>query len=559
MPQEPISLPAVDVSVDGAPPFQPESLLGTVVAGRYRLSGHLASGGMAAVYVAEDTVARRDVALKLLRPDLEQSPEIVRQFLCEGAIASLVEHEHVVRVLDHGGDDAGPHYIAMELLEGEGLFDRLRRQGPLSPQEAVSILVQVCAGLEAAHRRGIVHRDLKPENVFLHGRGTSTPVVKLLDFGVARAADVEAGDKGLVVGTPEYLSPEQAYGQVVDARSDVYSAGVVAWRMLAGHAPFSAPSRSSIIRRQAREPVPPLTDARPELAAWPALVATVARACAKDPAARQQSAVELAEELALSLARPGTLPSLVPVPGVPDPGPRPRSAPRPEPEAAAPPRPPASSRPGRPARVAALAGLVAALAAAAVALHLHSRTVPHAQRLLLEGRSADALALLAPEVKDRPHDAAVHAIFARALLAASRPADALDQYEEAARLDPSALSEPDAEGLATLLPRGGRTAERAARLLDQARGRGVAGVPGAVAAWGPLLDDADCDVRRVAVASLEEADDPAALSRLDALAARREEPPPGTAPGGKPAPACGAVEAGEAVARLRSAAPGGAP
>src|SRR5512136_2190010 len=164
MAQQAISLPGGDLPAGGAP-FQPESLLGTVVAGRYRISGHLASGGMAAVYLAEDTAARRDVALKVLRPDLESSPESVRQFLCEGSIASLIDHENVVRVLDHGGDANGPHFIAMELLEGEGLFDRLRRRGALEPSEAVAVLLQVCAGLEAAHRQGIVHRDLKPENV----------------------------------------------------------------------------------------------------------------------------------------------------------------------------------------------------------------------------------------------------------------------------------------------------------------------------------------------------------------------------------------------------------
>ena len=121
MPDGSVSLSGVDVRVDGVVPFQPESLLGTVVAGRYRLSGHLASGGMAAVYVAEDTRERREVALKLLAPHLALSPEAVRRFLCEGAIARMIDHENVVRVLDHGGED-GPCFIAMELLEGEGLF-----------------------------------------------------------------------------------------------------------------------------------------------------------------------------------------------------------------------------------------------------------------------------------------------------------------------------------------------------------------------------------------------------------------------------------------------------
>src|SRR5512137_3057515 len=183
MPDGSVSLSGVHVSLEGLAPCQPESLLGTVVAGRYRLSGHLASGGMAAVYVAEDTRERREVALKVLQPQLARSEEAVRRFLCEGSIAGMIDHENVVRVLDHGGD--GTCFIAMELLEGETLFDRLRREGALPPAEVVSLLVQVCRGLEAAHRQGVVHRDLKPENVLLHGPRGASPVVKIVDFGVA--------------------------------------------------------------------------------------------------------------------------------------------------------------------------------------------------------------------------------------------------------------------------------------------------------------------------------------------------------------------------------------
>ena len=294
---------------DGAA-FQPDSLLGTVIAGRYRLSAHLASGGMASVFAAEDTQQRREVAVKVLRPDLAASPDVVRRFLCEGAIAGMIEHENVVRILDHGGD--GPYFIAMELLEGEGLFDRLLRRGALPPSETVAILVQVCAGLEAAHREGVIHRDLKPENVFLHGRRGTPPVVKILDFGVASAANAETGDAGFVVGTPEYLSPEQAFGQAVDARADIYSVGVMAWRMLIGRTPFTAESPDSMIQKQAREKVPLLTEARPDLAAFPDLVAAVARACAKNPDDRPSSAEGLAEELARTLGHLTHLPAPVP-------------------------------------------------------------------------------------------------------------------------------------------------------------------------------------------------------------------------------------------------------
>ncbi len=366
MPDGAVSLPVEDVGPEGAPPFQPDSLLGTVVAGRYRLSGHLASGGMAAVYVAEDTRERREVALKVLQPHLARSAEAVRRFLCEGAIARMIDHENVVRVLDHGSE--GTCFIAMELLEGESLFDRLRRAGPLPPAETVSILVQVCNGLEAAHRQGVVHRDLKPENVFLHGRRGASPVVKIVDFGVAGGAHGEGGDTGLVVGTPEYLSPEQAYGKAGDARSDVYSVGVMAWRMLVGRAPFTADSADSMIRMQAREPVPSVTSARPDLAAHPELVGVVARACAKNPSRRPPTAAALGAELAGSLGRAVGPPTPMPRPSFQ----RPPGGPVAPPRTAAATATPGVDR-GQRLRILAVLALVVGLGVASAALLLHER------------------------------------------------------------------------------------------------------------------------------------------------------------------------------------------
>ncbi len=375
MADRPISIPVDEAGPDGAVPFQPDSLLGTVVAGRYRLSGHLASGGMAAVYVAEDTLERREVALKILQPQLATNAAAVRRFLAEGAIAGMIDHRNVVRVLDHGDR---PCFIAMELLEGEGLFDRLRRQGVLPPEEVVAILVQVCHGLEAAHRQGVIHRDLKPENVFLHGARDAPPVVKLIDFGVAGGTHGEDGDTGLVVGTPDYLSPEQAFGRPADARSDVYSAGIMAWRMLVGHAPFTAETPEEMIRLQARQPVPSIASARPDLAIPPELAAVVARACAKSPADRPQSAMAFAEELATALGRAVPLPTPMPRPPSfhPTPAPARPRVPAPPPEAsAARPRDPwrdtsAADR-ARRVRTVAIVGIVAALALAGGAMLLH--------------------------------------------------------------------------------------------------------------------------------------------------------------------------------------------
>jgi serine/threonine-protein kinase len=328
---------------------------------------------MAAVYVAEDTRDRREVALKLLQPHLARAPEAVRRFLCEGAIAGMIDHENVVRIFDHGGGADGSCFIAMELLEGEGLFERLRRAGALPPAEVVAILVQVCNGLEAAHRQGVVHRDLKPENIFLHGARAARPVVKILDFGVAAGAHGEGGDTGLVVGTPEYLSPEQAFGKAADARSDVYSVGVMAWRMLVGRPPFTAESADAVIRMQARDAVPSITQVRPDLGVPPNLVAVVARACAKDPAGRPPSASALALELAQAMRGSVSLPTAMPRPAfrAPDrvPGP---AAP------AIPDRSEEANGRARSLRILALLAFVLALAAAGAAALLHARPPPPA-------------------------------------------------------------------------------------------------------------------------------------------------------------------------------------
>ena len=191
---------------------------------------------------------------------------------------------------------------------------RLRREGFLAPDDAVPILWQVCAGLEAAHAMGVVHRDLKPENVFLARTGSGREVAKILDFGIAKIADpssVSATASGIVVGTPEYLSPEQAMGTAVDARADLYAVGLIAWRALAGRHPFKADEPRALLMMQATRPVPPLTESRPDLSAYPALVAAVARACAKEPAERHQSAAALRDDLAAALGPAFAIPTPV--------------------------------------------------------------------------------------------------------------------------------------------------------------------------------------------------------------------------------------------------------
>jgi serine/threonine-protein kinase len=296
--------------------------VGTTLDGRYVLSAHLATGGMGAVFRAHHVHLRKDVAIKVLRADLTGSPEIVERFRREAEIASALEHDNIVRVTDFGRSDSGHLFIVMELLTGESLFERLRREGFLPPEEAVPILWQICAALEAAHALGVIHRDLKPENVFLARTGSGREVTKILDFGIAKITDPASGSEtqaGIVVGTPEYLSPEQAMGTAIDARADLYAVGLIAWRALAGRHPFKADDARSLLMMQATRPVPPLTEARPDLGARPALVALVARACAKEPRERQQSAVLLKEDLAAALGPafmlpPGATPAPAPPP-----------------------------------------------------------------------------------------------------------------------------------------------------------------------------------------------------------------------------------------------------
>jgi serine/threonine protein kinase len=207
---------------------------------------------------------------------------------------------------------------------------------------------------------------LKPENIFLHGRRADVPVVKILDFGVAAGAHGEGGDTGLVVGTPEYLSPEQAFGKAADARSDVYSVGVMAWRMLVGRPPFAAESADALIRMQAREPVPSITSVRPDLGVPPDLVAVVARACAKDPADRPASAAALALELARAMG--GAVSTLTPMPrpAFRAPGEVTGAQPLPSPRSGSP------AGKGRSFLILAAVALVLALGVAGAAAYLHT-------------------------------------------------------------------------------------------------------------------------------------------------------------------------------------------
>jgi serine/threonine-protein kinase len=591
--------------------FEPESLVGTTLDGRYVLAAHLATGGMGAIFRAHHLHLRKDMAVKVLRPDLTSSPDLVERFRREAEIASALEHDNIVKVTDFGRSESGYLFLVMELLTGESLFERLRRERFLPPEEAVPILWQICAALEAAHALGVVHRDLKPENVFLARSGSGREVTKILDFGIAKLAgpaSESATQAGVVVGTPEYLSPEQAMGTPIDARADLYAVGLIAWRMLAGRHPFKADDARGLLMMQATRPVPLLTEPRPDLADYPGLVAAVAKACEKEPAARHQDAASLRAELAAALGPafmmpPGATPAPAAPLGSPEPVERrPTSAAAPALPQATPvlplPVPAATGRapsveiaaargaherdagPGR--RKALLwTGGGAMIAAIAVAVGAfawnHGRPAAEARALLSQDRFAEARAVVEAALRTRPDDIELLLLRARALhRMPGRTAEAIEAYAAARSRGP--LDGAAFEDLVADLARDRSLADRAGRLLrdDADRAlptvlRAAATAPGAhrlralalardlgaeervnrVEAYAGLLADADCEVRRAAAVRLGEIGDPAALPRLRKAAQARTETKGFF--GTKQTPACGAAEAEAAARRIQAA------
>ena len=267
----------------------------TVVADRYRLLGRLGSGGMADVWCAEDSLLNRRVALKFLHPRFAQDEQFVERFRREASAAAGLQHPNVVGVFDRGTVN-GSHYIAMEYVEGASLKDLIGRG--LSVGEAVEIVRQVLAGVKYAHERGIIHRDLKPQNVLVDSEGRA----RVTDFGIARAGASEITQTGSVLGTAQYLSPEQAQGLPVTAVSDIYSVGVILYEALTGRVPFDADSPVTVALKQVSERPRPPSELNPEVSR--ALDGVVMRALAKDPANRFASAEEFRQALDAAEADP---------------------------------------------------------------------------------------------------------------------------------------------------------------------------------------------------------------------------------------------------------------
>jgi serine/threonine-protein kinase len=283
----------------------------TLIDGRYRAQKRLGSGGMAEVWCAEDEVLGRRVALKLMGGRFAEDPEFRERFRREAQAAAGMQHPNIVGVYDRSEWDGTP-YIAMELVDGKTLKELVTERGPLPADVAVGFTEQVLAALGYAHRRGIVHRDIKPQNVIIDRDGQA----KVADFGIARAGDTsEMTQAGTMVGTVQYISPEQAEGHPVDRRADLYSVGIVLYELLTGQVPFDGEAPISIAIKQINErPVPP-GQLRPGIP--PALEDVVLRSLEKDPARRFQSAEEFIAALEAARRAPTRQIVMEPTPGEP--------------------------------------------------------------------------------------------------------------------------------------------------------------------------------------------------------------------------------------------------
>jgi tetratricopeptide (TPR) repeat protein len=251
----------------GGPVTDP--FIGVVVGERYRIVSRIGVGGMGAVYRAEHTMMRRDLAIKVLLPELGGKEEFARRFEREAESASRLTHPNIITVTDFGHTAEGSLFLVMEFLAGQSLSDAIAA-GPMSPTRALTIVRQILRGLEHAHAAGVVHRDLKPENIMLVERDGQPDVVKILDFGIAKVTQPQSGGEaltqaGVIFGTPEYLSPEQALGEAVDVRADIYAAGIILYEMLAGRKPFENEDKVKIISMHLSHAPPRIRDVSPSV------------------------------------------------------------------------------------------------------------------------------------------------------------------------------------------------------------------------------------------------------------------------------------------------------
>ncbi|MBE2251854.1 MAG: protein kinase [Myxococcus sp.] len=305
-PTHPRATPASD---DVEATFRRQSpLVGRVIGGRYRLDSLLAAGGMGEVYRATHVELGRPLALKLMRPELSGDAGFVDRFRREAMTASRLGHPHIVDIIDSGRSDEGQFYFVMEFLDGKTL-SQVMAQGPVPLPVALELVTQTAEALDVAHRAGVVHRDLKPDNVLVLERA-GKPFVKLVDFGIAKvvtpAPDQKQTTHGVIMGTPQYMAPEQAAGVALDARADVYALGLILFEVLTGRPPLTGETAALVMSAHISQRAPPLPPRFPA-----SLSALVAKMLAKRPGERPQTMAEVSSALAsaprtLAKSKPST-------------------------------------------------------------------------------------------------------------------------------------------------------------------------------------------------------------------------------------------------------------
>src|SRR5215470_1740761 len=285
-----------------------DPLLGKVLADRFEMLDRIGEGGMGVVYRARQISVDRTVAIKVLNAQVAQDPQWVGRFINEAKACSKLQHPNTVRLIDFGQTREGLLFMAMEFLDGMSIRTAIDRHGRMPPPRVMKIISQCCQSLAEAHNLGIIHRDIKPDNLFLVNLGGQPDFVKVLDFSVAKLKQQSGSamqtQAGVVFGTPNYMSPEQGRGLPLDARSDIYALGIVAYEMLMGRPPFSSQNPMEVLAMHVRTPVPPLVGVPDPIAQ------VVMRALSKDPAHRQQNAEQLYNECQSSLHGLGVVPSM---------------------------------------------------------------------------------------------------------------------------------------------------------------------------------------------------------------------------------------------------------
>jgi serine/threonine-protein kinase len=286
------------------PPAPARDIAGTLLLDRYRLIKKLGEGGMGAVYLAEHVTIKKICAIKVLNPEYAHKTDLVERFLQEARAASMIAHENVVEITDFGATPNGSVFFVMEMLVGEDLADTIKRDAPMPWSRVAPMALQICRALGAAHAKGIIHRDMKPENCFRIERSGNPDFIKVLDFGIAKVTtedpDGTAGrltNTGMIFGTPTYMSPEQAQGQRVDHRSDIYALGVILYEMVTGKVPFSADNFMGILTKHMfDQPVAP-SEVAPDAGIVPEVEALILKALQKDRSFRFQTMQELAQAI----------------------------------------------------------------------------------------------------------------------------------------------------------------------------------------------------------------------------------------------------------------------